>query len=95
MSDTERDQFLDEEPISTEEVLDFHRYLETLSHASDLEGNRTNARGTSQGMERDKDIADSPRTGEQGRPFSRAEENRSTESAIEKRPPDEPPATLV
>lgn len=100
MSDTERDQFLDEEPISTEEVLDFHRYLETLSHASELESNRTSATGVSPGVERgeeerDRDIMDSPRAGEPGRPVPRVEENRSTESAIEKRPPDEPPATLV
>lgn len=31
MTEQERDRFLDEEPVSSEEILDFHRQLETFS----------------------------------------------------------------
>ena len=37
MSDTERDQFLDEDAISSEEVLDFHRRLESAVSWRDLQ----------------------------------------------------------
>ncbi|HEX8832770.1 MAG TPA: hypothetical protein VF719_01155 [Abditibacteriaceae bacterium] len=37
MSDSERDQFLDEDVISTEEVLDFHRQLESVSDWKELQ----------------------------------------------------------
>jgi hypothetical protein len=95
MSDTERDQFLDEEPISSEEVLDFHRHLKTLSYATDLESKRSDAQSASAGTEHGQNTAGLPRAGEPGRTLPHVDEKRSTESAIEKFPPDEPPATLV
>jgi DNA-directed RNA polymerase subunit RPC12/RpoP len=36
MNDNERDQFLDEGPISDDEVLDFHQRLQALSNLNDL-----------------------------------------------------------
>jgi DNA-directed RNA polymerase subunit RPC12/RpoP len=38
MNDTERDQFLDEAPISDDEVLDFHKRLQNLADLNDLHG---------------------------------------------------------
>jgi hypothetical protein len=38
MNDNERDQFLDEAPISDDEVLDFHKRLQALSDLNDLNG---------------------------------------------------------
>jgi DNA-directed RNA polymerase subunit RPC12/RpoP len=38
MNDTERDQFLDEAPISDDEVLDFHKRLQNLANLNDLHG---------------------------------------------------------
>jgi hypothetical protein len=99
MSDTERDHFLDEEPISSEEILDFHRRLKTLSYATDLERERADSQGAPEGAyegtPRGPDTAATLRAGEPGRPLPSMEEKRSAESAIEKFPPDEPPATLI
>ncbi len=39
MNDIERDQFLDADPISTEEILDFHRHLEEAESISALAQN--------------------------------------------------------
>jgi DNA-directed RNA polymerase subunit RPC12/RpoP len=43
MNDTERDQFLDESPISDDEVLDFHQRLQALSNLNDLNGSAREA----------------------------------------------------
>lgn len=41
MSDAERDHFLDEAPISAEEILDFHRRLEGVLSLSELDSSTT------------------------------------------------------
>ncbi|HEX8238040.1 MAG TPA: hypothetical protein VF600_19020 [Abditibacteriaceae bacterium] len=38
MNDNERDQFLDEAPISDDEILDFHQHLQALCNLNDLHG---------------------------------------------------------
>ena len=91
MTDAERDLFLDEEPITAEDILDFHRQLETfsLSDLSVLDKGLKNedAEEANSGTEVDTEPPAEP-TGESSEP--RANLKPIEQTPPTPRPPDDP-----